>query len=107
MRYVVAILLLLGPVSAGVAGQQPIGQVSGLVRDPTGAPLPNVEITLSDSRRVVARTTTSDSGEYRLPAPAAGPYRLTARASNFHERTQDLRVPANGSLQVDFVMLLG
>src|SRR3954466_10300187 len=107
MRYVVAILLLGGPLVAGAAAQPPIGQVSGVVRDLTGAPLPNVDITLSDSTRVVSRTSTSDAGEYRLPVPAAGPYRLTARASNFHEWTHDLVVPANGSLQADFVMLLG
>ena len=107
MRYVVAIGLLVLQTSLAAGAQQPVGQVTGVVRDPSGAPLPNVEIALSDSSRVVSRTTTSDVGEYRLSTTAIGPYRLTARASGFHEWTQQVQIPADGSLRLDFVMLLG
>jgi outer membrane receptor protein involved in Fe transport len=107
MRYVVAFVLLVAQTSFTAAAQQPGGQVSGVVRDATGAPLANVDIALADTTRVVSRTTTSDSGAYRLDVSPTGPYRLTARANGFHEWTQDVQIVANTPIQVDVVMLLG
>src|SRR4051812_14918159 len=106
MRYVIAFVLFVAQTSVAAA-QQPGGQVSGIVRDATGAPLPNVDITLSDTARVVSRTTTSDAGEYRFDVIPAGPYRLAARANGFHEWTQNVQIVANAPVQVDVVMLLG
>src|SRR5690349_14081568 len=107
MRYAVAMVLLVAQTSFVAAAQQPVGQLSGVVRDAAGAPLPNVEVTLSDSSRLVARAVTGPTGEYRLEVTAVGPYRITARASGFHDWTQDLQVGGNAPQQVDIVMLLG
>jgi hypothetical protein len=74
-------------VAAVVCGWTPVvaQSVSGRVRDArVGAAVSRVEVSLLDSvGRSVAQARSSDSGEYRVRAPGAGRYRLTARRIGF------------------------
>ena len=84
MRYVLATVLGLLLVSVpGYAAASPQAQgtstINGTVKDQSGAVLPGVEITVTQTDTGIARTAVSDeTGAYILPNLAVGPYRLEA-----------------------------
>src|SRR5207244_8508418 len=68
---------------------QATAQSSGAVRDQTGAVLPGVEITATQTETGVARmTVTNETGGYVLPNLAVGPYRLEAALPGFRTFVQ-------------------
>ena len=83
--------------------------VVGTVTDQTGAAVPNVSVTLTNTETGVTRTiTTNSSGEYVLPELHIGKYTATASGSGFSnvEKT-GLVVAVGDRLRVDFAMKVG
>src|SRR5258706_6550262 len=63
---------------------QATAQISGTVKDQSGAVLPGVEITATQTETGIARTTVSnETGSYVLPSLPLGPYRLEAALPGF------------------------
>ena len=76
-------------VFAGLAWAQATAQITGTVRDQTGAVLPGVEITATQTETGIARSTiTNETGSYVLPNLATGPYRLEAALPGFRSYVQ-------------------
>src|SRR5204862_1942464 len=68
---------------------QATAQISGTVKDQTGAVLPGVEVTATQTDTGIARTTvTNETGSYVLPNLALGPYRLEAALPGFRTFAQ-------------------
>jgi hypothetical protein len=68
----------------GLRAQTPLGAVTGLATDPSGAAVPSATLTLASEATGVKRTaTTNASGAYSFPDVAPGSYRLTAAATGF------------------------
>ena len=64
--------------------QTPLGTVTGLATDPTGAAIPGASVTLTSQQTGVKRTAaTNDSGVYSLPNLPPGSYKLSAEAKGF------------------------
>ncbi len=64
--------------------QTPLGTVSGLAIDPSGASVPNASITLTSEDTGVKRTAaTNSTGAYSFPNLQPGTYRLAADAKGF------------------------
>jgi hypothetical protein len=60
------------------------GQLSGTVLDPSGAVLPNVNITAQDPTTGISQTAVANaSGQYVFPDLLPGHYKLTAKAPGF------------------------
>src|SRR5437773_686452 len=82
-----------------LAWAQATAQISGAVRDQSGAVLPGVEITVTQTETGVARTTvTNETGSYALPNLPIGPYRLEAALPGFRSFVQsgiELQVNSN------------
>ena len=78
---------------------QATAQVSGTVRDQTGAVLPGVEVTATQTDTGIARNiVTNETGNYVLPNLAIGPYKLEASLPGFRTFVQTgiiLQVNAN------------
>ena len=69
---------------AGVAGAQSTGTISGTVTDPSGAVVPQVQITIHGNATGVDRSVVSDgSGNYTVPSLQPGDYQVSARAAGF------------------------
>ena len=70
--------LVISVLTCGVVmGQGSTAQISGTVRDQSGAVLPGVEITATQTDTGVSRNAVSnETGSYVLPNLATGPYRL-------------------------------
>src|ERR1700756_1381486 len=93
-------------VSGGVAiftsallWAQATAQISGTVRDQSGAVLPGVEITATQTGTGVGRSTvTNETGSYALPNLPIGPYRIEAALPGFRTFVQsgiELQVNSN------------
>ncbi|WP_144312267.1 TonB-dependent receptor [Terriglobus saanensis] len=59
-------------------------QLSGIVRDQTGAAISNAAVTVTDSSRAISRSTTSDAmGNYLVLQLPPGTYSITAESAGF------------------------
>jgi hypothetical protein len=88
---------------------QATAQISGTVRDQTGAVLPGVEITATQTDTGVARMTiTNETGSYVLPSLPVGPYRLEATLPGFRTFAQTgIVLQVNSSPVVNPVLEVG
>lgn len=60
--------------------------ISGVVTDPSGAVIPNAQVTVTNTETGFSRTDVSDpQGRYSIPQLPPGPYTLKATASGFND----------------------
>ena len=90
-------------------GQVDAGAVVGVVRDSTGASVPNGRVTLTsqDSGQTVS-TVTNSSGEYTFSPVKVGLYRVTVEATGFSKfEHQNVTVAVQQRVLVDAALTLG
>ena len=81
--------LFLCALTSVVVWAQATAQINGTVKDATGAVLPGVEITVTQTETGISRNTiTDETGSYILPNLAVGPYRLEAALPGFRTYVQ-------------------
>ena len=106
-----AVSIVLGIVlSACLAyGQAGTGEISGAVRDSTGAALPGVRLTLTDRRTTYSReVVTTSNGSYVAAALGAGEYAIKAELTNFRTQIREGIVLQVGRQErVDLVLAVG
>ena len=83
--------------------------IVGTVTDPSGASVPNVKITLTNTETGLARTaTTTDSGQYVFPELKIGHYEAKAEAAGFKTAEQKgIVLQVGDRSRIDFQMQLG
>jgi len=83
--------------------------IVGTVTDPSGAVMPNVNITVTNSSTNWTRTyPTNDSGQYVAPDIQIGKYAVKAEAAGFKVAEQkDIVLQVGDRLRVDFQMKVG
>ena len=82
------VVAVLVAVSSTVWAQA-TAQISGTVKDQSGAVLPGVEITATQTDTGIARATVSnETGNYVLPNLMIGPYKLEASLPGFRTFVQ-------------------
>ena len=96
---------VIGVVGCGmVRGQGATAQISGTVTDQSGAVLPGVEITATQTETNVNRNAVSnETGSYVLPNLPVGPYRLEAALPGFRTFAQTgivLQVNSNPAIKI-------
>jgi carboxypeptidase family protein/TonB-dependent receptor-like protein len=83
----VALCCLAAP--AGQAQVATTGKITGVVKDPSGAPVPNASITAKSTALFAPRTTTSEGdGSYLLDLLPLGTYEVTISVAGFKVYTQ-------------------
>src|SRR5436309_4826832 len=81
--------LLMAAINCGVVWAQTTASVSGSVKDPSGAVLPGVEVTMTQTDTGLKRSAVTDeTGSYVLPNLPVGPYRLEATLPGFRTHVQ-------------------
>src|SRR5437016_7934612 len=91
-----------------LAAQVPTAVLTGIVKDATGAVVPDAKVTAVNTDTKLSRQALTDaSGTYRIPALNHGPYRVEAEAAGFKKETMSgivlevgLQVRADLDLQV-------
>src|SRR5204862_5104414 len=84
-------------------------QISGTVKDQSGAVLPGVEVTATQTETSISRmTVTNETGSYVLPNLPLGPYRLEATLPGFRTFVQNgIVLQVNASPLINPVLEVG
>src|SRR5437773_4097657 len=101
---VAGILMLCVALSAPESwGQSDLGKISGFVKDPSGATVPNAKITVrSNNGGVERQATTNESGYYVITNVPPGLYTLTVEASGFQKfESKDNKLDPAADLVID------
>src|ERR1051326_2878873 len=100
MKMLAGAYLIAGALVFG----QAVSQISGTVKDDSGAVVPGVEITVTQTETGARRTAmTDETGSYILPNLPLGPYRLEASKPGFRSYVQtgiELQVGSNPVIPV-------
>ena len=102
-----ALLLVL---LAGIAVHaQTTGQITGTVRDNTGAVVPNASVTVANTSKGIDRSTTSNGdGEYSVPGLGAGTYDVTVAAQGFKKfQAKGVVLDVGQKARVDIGLVVG
>src|SRR5437667_2658556 len=76
-------------IGCGSVWAQATAQISGTVKDQSGAVLPGVEVTVTQTETALKRSAVTDeTGSYLLPNLPVGPYRLEATLPGFRTHVQ-------------------
>ena len=79
------------------------GQISGQVLDPSGAVVPNVEVTVRNKDTNNTRTTTTDeAGRYAIGPVPLGSYEVTVKPPSMEASKEDLYVSLGGRATANF-----
>ncbi|HEV2325650.1 MAG TPA: carboxypeptidase regulatory-like domain-containing protein, partial [Terracidiphilus sp.] len=94
--------------SAPAAYGQAFGTISGEVTDPSGAAIPNAQVTATETGTGVARPVTTDArGHYVIPNLRPTQYTISVNTSGFQKSAQTVTLLANQSATVDFRLHVG
>ena len=98
--------LLLAPISQA---QEATGRIAGTVSDPSGAVIPDVQVTVTNTATQVSRNTTTDhDGYYQVLSLPIGTYTVTAERNGFRKVVIDQnRLAINQALRVDIRLQVG
>src|SRR5437867_7747368 len=107
-RFVLGAIFLTVLTCASVWAQA-TAQISGAAKDQSGAVLPGVEITVTQTETGISRNTvTNETGSYVLPNLAVGPYRLEASLPGFRTYAQTgIVLQVNSSPSINVVLEVG
>jgi carboxypeptidase family protein len=87
-KWLVGLIVVVSCVRAGSAYAQN-AQVTGVVKDSTGAVLPGATVTARHVETGFTRTAVTESaGEYRLPSLPPGPYSVSVEMQGFNGETR-------------------
>src|SRR6202022_3556987 len=101
-------LLIASAWAFPVFGQSDRGTITGTVSDSSGAVISDATVTATDTATGAVRTTTtSNSGSYTLPELPAAPYRVAIDVAGFKAETQEVTLPVQETLRVDFHLVVG
>src|SRR5262249_30028028 len=108
-RHILLLTLTALALTMSSLAQVSTGAVTGMVKDPTGAVLPRVEIALinvnTNERRIQV---TNSEGGYVFPAMPPGTYRLEAELQGFKRFVRDqLAVEVQQRLEIEVVLQVG
>ena len=103
------VALLLSVITTGNVWAQATAQISGAVQDPTGAVLPGVEITATQTDTGVSRMTVSnETGYYTLSNLQLGPYKIEASLPGFRSFLQTgIVLQVNSSPTLNITLQVG
>ncbi|HEY6333833.1 MAG TPA: carboxypeptidase regulatory-like domain-containing protein, partial [Blastocatellia bacterium] len=105
-----AVLLLgVGVGSAAYAQTATVGNISGSVKDPSGAVIPNATVTIQQQETGLTRTVVSEeSGFFSAPTLPIGHYSISAEAKGFKKTlVEGLQLAVGQAMTVNIVMELG
>jgi hypothetical protein len=88
---------------------QSSAQLTGMVSDATGAPVPNAEVVVSSAETGAERKVQTDSaGQYSVPFLNPGAYVITVRREGFRSyRQEGIRLEVNQAARIDISLELG
>ena len=103
-RKAVGLIALFLLLAMPMLAQNNTGILSGRVTDPSGAVIPNAQVTVTQAEtNVDTQSATNSEGLFRIPSLINGPYRVTVIAAGFKKQVRDgitLRIGENLNVEV-------
>jgi hypothetical protein len=102
-------LIALGLCTGVHAQVSTVGSISGIVRDPQGAAVPNAEVTVTEETTSATRTVkTNDEGFYSIPSLPVGRYTVSASPTGFKKTVNSgVELHIGDKLSVDLTLEVG
>ncbi len=96
-------------VTSGLRAQSTFGTMLGSVKDPDGAAMVGVKITITNEGTNIAKSALSDSnGNYEVTHLNPGPYTVTAESAGFQRYLhQHINLETEQTLRIDIQMRVG
>src|SRR5947208_13320271 len=82
-RKAVLVLFMILAGSGILIAQSDLGTISGFIKDPSGASVPNAKVTVRNKSGVERQATTNESGYYAITNIPPGLYDMIAEAPGF------------------------
>ena len=104
------LLLVLGMgLTIGMASAQTFGEITGEVKDQSGAIAPNASITATNTATNASRTTrTNEAGIYSFPALVPGTYQVKVEAPGFQSMLRsNVNLQVQQTARIDFTLIIG
>src|SRR5437763_1030138 len=103
-----ALALCWGLGAPGSWAQSDLGRISGFVKDPSGATVPNAKVTVRNNAAVERTTTTNESGYYVITNVPPGLYTMTVGAAGFQKfESKDNKLDPAADLVIDASLTVG
>ena len=104
----VIVSLLLGPARM-VRAQSATGEITGVVKDATGAAVASVTVTLTSQLQGITRTTTTtEAGSYTFPLLPVSVYSVSVDQKGFRAyKRSDIQLNVNQVVRVDIELQVG
>ena len=102
---IAATVLILG--CSGVFGQARIGAIQGVVKDPSGALIPEAKVTISQPVTGYSQTTQTDAqGTFKLVNLPFNNYKVRVEAAGFQPTEQEADLHTTVPLSLDFALIV-
>ncbi len=107
-RKAVLVLFMILAGSGILIAQSDLGTISGFIKDPSGASVPNAKITVRNKSGVERQATTNESGYYAMTNVPAGFYTMGVEAPGFqrYESTGN-KLDPSATLVIDATLTVG
>src|SRR5262245_34982651 len=104
----IVLAMLLGTAGRSWA-QTATGQITGTIKDASGAVMAGAKVKISNEKTGFSRdTTTSDTGDYVFPLLPVGVYSILAEQPGFKQSKQsDITLLVNQTMRVNFELAVG
>lgn len=103
-----ALLVIAGVIVLTVsntAWAQSAATISGVVKDAFDAPVPNADVSLTNSQQVVLKDTETDAqGRYTFDGIAAGTYVIVVSRADFNTQRRAVHVTAGQNVSLDILL---
>lgn len=105
---VLGLTLLLLSLTVAVVAQTETGQITGTVKDKSGAVVPNAKVTLVAVETNTTRTAvTSAAGLYNFPSLKPAVYKVIVEAAGFQKFERQVTVNVSSNVDVSAQLLVG
>ena len=109
MKRFLHLIIVLALAGSSALGQSSMARMRGVISDPGGAVIPNVEITAKNQETgVTTRTQTNETGSYAFPALAPGIYSLEASTTGLKTYSRSgIRLETADAIELDIKLEIG
>ena len=92
-----------------LASGQTLGEITGEVKDQSGAVAPNIFVTVTNTGTNASRfTSTNEAGIYSFPSLAPGNYQVRVEATGFQTITRtNIELEVQQTARIDFTLVVG
>ena len=107
-RVVLFCLMAVFAIPLAMVAQSDLGSITGFVKDPSGAVIPNAKVTVSNAAGLQRQATTDGSGNYSITNIPPGFYTMTAEAAGFKKfETSNNKLDPSSHLAINATLEVG